>query len=66
MPLNQRNYDTPEIDAKTLDNRMRQNKSLCDWSQVTQSVLLIFFAIQLRRDFHSKATRKIKDSAERN
>lgn len=29
MPLNQHNYDTPEIDAKLmpLDNRTAQNKS---------------------------------------
>lgn len=27
MPLNQRSYDTPEIDAKLVDNRTAQNKS---------------------------------------
>lgn len=66
MPLNQRNYDTPEIDAKMLDNRMRQNKSLCDWSRVTQSVLLIFFSLFNNAEISIQKPPEKKDSAERN
>lgn len=63
-PLNQRNYDTPEIDAKrsTADNRMRQNKKavVYDWSYSIGSCycLQFFLRYSLFRDFHSKPPRK--------
>lgn len=61
MPLNQRNYDTPEIDAKTLDNRMRQNKVSLIGVEVTQSVLLIFFRYSTTPRFPFKSHPKKKD-----
>lgn len=60
MPLNQHNYDTPDIVDTKLDRDNRTSKTKALSSVIGSYSIGLSIKKYIYWDFHSKATRKIK------